>query len=104
MLIALAIFVIASGTLIETGMRISNAVLLGFDLGAIVFLAILARLFNQSSPTRMRRQAKAQDTGRWGILWSRGAAGAGGRCAERGADMAFSQHHVCHALRTRFLR
>jgi len=43
---------------------------LGFDLGAIVFLAILARLFNQSSPTRMRRQAKAQDTGRWGILWS----------------------------------
>jgi uncharacterized membrane protein len=70
LLIALAIFVIASGALIETGMRISNAVLLGFDLGAIVFLAILARLFNQSSPTRMRRQAKAQDTGRWGILWS----------------------------------
>lgn len=70
MLIALAIFVITSGTLIETGMRISNAVLLGFDLGAIVFLGILARLFNQSSPTRIRRQAKAQDTGRWGILWS----------------------------------
>ena len=70
MLIALAIFLVTSGVLIETGARISNAVLLGFDLGAIVFLGILARMFNQSPPTRMRRQARLQDTGRWGILWS----------------------------------
>lgn len=70
MLIALAIFVVTSGVLMETGARISNAVLLGFDLGAIVFLGILARMFNQSPPTRMRRQARLQDTGRWGILWS----------------------------------
>ena len=70
MLIALAIFLVTSGVLIETGARISNAVLLGFDLGAVVFLGILARMFNQSPPTRMRRQARLQDTGRWGILWS----------------------------------
>jgi uncharacterized membrane protein len=70
LLIALAIFLVTSGVLIGTGARISNAVLLGFDLGAIVFLGILARLFNQSTPTRMRRQARLQDTGRWGILWS----------------------------------
>lgn len=68
--IALAIFVLTSGVLIATGMRISNAVLLGFDLGALVLLGILARLFNQSPPTRMRRQARTQDTGRWGLLWS----------------------------------
>jgi len=70
LLVALAIFVVTSGALLATGARVSNAVLLGFDLGAIVFLGILARLFNQSSPTRMRRQARIQDTGRWGILWS----------------------------------
>ena len=69
-LIALAIFLVTSGVLIESGARISNAVLLGFDLGAVVFLGILARMFNQSPPTRMRRQARLQDTGRWGILWS----------------------------------
>jgi uncharacterized membrane protein len=69
-LIALAIFVITSGVLVATGMRISNAVLLGFDLAAVVLLGILARLFNHSPPTRMRMQARAQDTGRWGILWS----------------------------------
>ncbi len=70
MLIALAIFLATSGVLIATGMRIANAVLLGFDFGVVVFLAILARLFNQASPTRIRQQARLQDTGRWGILWS----------------------------------
>ena len=70
MVIALTIFVITSGVLIATGMRITNAVLLGFDLGALVLLGILARLFNHSPPTRMRRQARMQDTGRWGTLWS----------------------------------
>lgn len=70
MLIAFALFLITSGALMATGMRVTNAVLLGFDLGALVLLAILARLFNHSPPMRMRRQARAQDTGRWGILWS----------------------------------
>lgn len=70
MLIAFTLFLVTSGVLTATGMRISNAVLLGFDLGAIVLLGILARLFNHSTPMRMRRQARAQDTGRWGILWS----------------------------------
>jgi len=70
MLIALALFVVTSGALMATGMRTSNAVLLGFDLGALVLLSVLARLFNRSPPTRVRLQARAQDTGRWGILWS----------------------------------
>ncbi len=70
MVVALVIFLLTSGTLIATGTRFSNAVLLGFDLAAIVFLGIIARMFAMSPPTRMRRQARAQDTGRWGILWS----------------------------------
>jgi len=69
MIIALVIFIVISGSLAANGMRVSNAVLLGFDLAAVVFLGILARLFNRSPPTRMRTQARAQDTGRWGILW-----------------------------------
>jgi uncharacterized membrane protein len=70
LLIALTIFVITSVALTVAGMRLPSAILLGFDLAAVVFLIILARLFNRSTPTRIRHQARLQDTGRWGILWS----------------------------------
>ncbi|MBN8896457.1 MAG: DUF1345 domain-containing protein [Rhodanobacter sp.] len=51
------------------GLRLASAVLLGFDLAAVVYLGILARLFNHATPSHMRRQAQALDTGRWGVLW-----------------------------------
>jgi uncharacterized membrane protein len=70
LIIALSVFLVTSGVLVATGMRWPSAILLGFDLGAVVFLVILARLFNRSTPTKMRHQARLQDTGRWGILWS----------------------------------
>ncbi len=70
MIVALVIFVLTSSVLLAYRLPVSSAVLLGFDLAAVVFLSILARLFNKSSPTHMRSQARAQDTGRWGILWS----------------------------------
>ena len=70
LLISLAVFLVTSAVLVMTGMRLPSAILLGFDLGAVVFLVILARLFNRSTPTKMRHQARLQDTGRWGILWS----------------------------------
>ncbi|OOG64985.1 hypothetical protein B0E46_06255 [Rhodanobacter sp. B04] len=70
MVVSLVIFIITSAALVASGLRPTIAVLLGFDLGALVFLAILARMFNQASPTSMRTQAQEQDTGRWGILWS----------------------------------
>jgi uncharacterized membrane protein len=48
-----------------------TSLLLGFDVGALVYLIALAVLFNQCETTaEMRHQAKAQDTGRWGVLWS----------------------------------
>ena len=48
-----------------------TSLLLGFDVGALVYLIALALLFNHCATTeQMRHQAKAQDTGRWGVLWS----------------------------------
>ena len=68
--VSFAIFVVTGAVLIALGLRLATAILLGFDLAAVVYLAALARLFNQSTPAHMRLQAKAQDTGRWGVLWS----------------------------------
>jgi len=55
--------------LLHAGVRPANAVLLGFDLAALVFLGVFARLFNRATPSHMRSQAQALDTGRWGVLW-----------------------------------
>jgi len=68
--VSFAIFVATGAVLIALGLRVAAAILLGFDLAAAVYLLALARLFNKSTPAHMRLQAKAQDTGRWGILWS----------------------------------
>jgi uncharacterized membrane protein len=71
MIISLVIFIVTSSALVlVAGLKPTIAVLLGFDLGAVVFLSILARMFNRATPTSMRTQAKEQDTGRWGVLWS----------------------------------
>ena len=68
--VSFAIFVVTGAVLIALGLRLATAILLGFDLAAVVYLLALARLFNRSTPAHMRLQAKAQDTGRWGVLWS----------------------------------
>ncbi len=65
---SLAIFVVVFAGLFAGGVRLANAVLLGFDLAAVIFLGLLAHLF-KATPTNMRAQAQAIDTGRWGVLW-----------------------------------
>lgn len=70
MIVALAIFIFTSLLLVSAGLRVATAILLGFDLAAVVLLGLLARMFNKASPAHMRSQAQAQDTGRWGVLWS----------------------------------
>ena len=67
--LSLLIFLVAMAVLLRAGLRPASAVLLGFDLAALVFLGIFARLFSRASPSRMRSQAQALDTGRWGVLW-----------------------------------
>ena len=65
-----AIFVLAGALLVLGGMPVAPALLLGFDVGAAVFLGGMWRLFNDASTASMREQARQQDAGRWGILWS----------------------------------
>ena len=67
--LSLLIFLVALALLLHAGLRPASAVLLGFDLAAVVFLSLFARLFNRATPSRMRSQAQALDTGRWGVLW-----------------------------------
>jgi len=68
-IVSLAIFIVAAVTLSGLGVRLTNAVLLGFDLAAVIFLGSLAHLFNKAEPAHMRGQAQALDTGRWAVLW-----------------------------------
>ena len=70
MVVSLIIFLVASAVLVAMKLRLPTAILLGFDLAAIVFLSILARMFNRCSAAHMRSLARTQDTGRWGVLWS----------------------------------
>ena len=70
MLVSLIIFLVVSAVLVAMKLRVPTAILLGFDLAAVVFLSMLARMFNRCTAAHMRSQARAQDTGRWGILWS----------------------------------
>ncbi|MGA7439192.1 MAG: DUF1345 domain-containing protein [Luteibacter sp.] len=44
--------------------------MLGFDLGALLYLALIARTFHHASPSAMRDEARIQDVGRWSTLLS----------------------------------
>ncbi|TAL84241.1 MAG: DUF1345 domain-containing protein [Rhodanobacter sp.] len=69
MLIGLLVFIMVGGVLIELQLRPATAILLAFDLAAVVLLGSLVRMFNRASLAHMRMRAKAQDSGRWGVLW-----------------------------------
>ncbi|TBR38944.1 MULTISPECIES: DUF1345 domain-containing protein [Dyella] len=70
LMISIAIMVAALGTMIALHMRPILALLLAFDMAALVYLILLATLFNEATPDDMRSQARTQDTGRWGFLWA----------------------------------
>ena len=63
------VFVAACVTLLVSGVRPASAVLLGFDLGALLFLSMIARMFHRANAEHMARQACVQDTGRRATLW-----------------------------------
>lgn len=64
------VFAVATALLWLSGAHLRNAVLPGFDLGALVYLVALGRLFAHATPEHMRSHARAMDTGRWGVLGS----------------------------------
>ena len=70
LMVSAGIFLAALGVLQFCGLRASMVLLLAFDFAALVYLVLLAVLFSRASPELMRCQARAQDTGRWGFLWS----------------------------------
>jgi uncharacterized membrane protein len=65
---SMLVFVLAVVGLLVSGIPLANAVLLAFDLAAVIFLGVMVHLFNQSTPNKMRSQAQAIDTGRWSVL------------------------------------
>ncbi|HEV7123531.1 MAG TPA: DUF1345 domain-containing protein [Rhodanobacter sp.] len=69
-IVSLLIFVLIVAALYVGGVPLPNALLLGFDVAAVIFLGVIAYLFNRAEPDRMRRRAQAIDTGRWVVLLS----------------------------------
>lgn len=68
--VAALVFGIMGAALVSLGITPVPALLLAFDAGALVFLVSMWVLFNTATPQSMRHQARLQDAGRWGILWS----------------------------------
>ncbi|WP_332611402.1 DUF1345 domain-containing protein [Achromobacter sp. ESBL13] len=64
------LFLVVGGGAYAWGRSVSLALLLGFDAAALVFLVLTARVFGKASPASMRVQARQQDVGRFGVLWS----------------------------------
>lgn len=61
--VALAVFLALLPWMQET-----RAMLIAFDVGAVLFLALMAVLMARATPTAMRRRARIQDEGKWAIL------------------------------------
>lgn len=51
-----------------TGLPHALAFMLGFDLGALVYLVLILRIFANASPAAIRDEAAKQDVGRWTTL------------------------------------
>lgn len=62
------IFVVLMAALILAGMRPAQAVLLAFDIAALLFLAAVAWMFAHAKKDSMQRRARAQDENYWGFI------------------------------------
>lgn len=70
LLVGAAAAVVAAVVLEFSGLPRSLPLLIGFDIGAVVYFVLLLRIFVGANPATMRRQASQQDTGRWTTLLS----------------------------------
>lgn len=68
--VAAGLLVVLACGLVASGLKVSLALLLGFDAAALTFLVATAVMFNHATPDSMRATARTQGVGRWGILWS----------------------------------
>lgn len=67
---AAALFLVLLATLIGAGLGLARALLLAFDVAALVFLVTVAVMFARSPTALIRARVAEQDAGRWGVLWS----------------------------------
>lgn len=65
---SLAVFVLLVTGFLFWGLPLVNALLLGFDMAAIIFLGLSAYAFSKIRPEGMRQRAQATDSGRWLVL------------------------------------
>ena len=65
---SLALFVLLVSGFLLGGLPLLNALLLGFDLAAIIFLGLTAYAFSKVRPEGMRRRAQGIAFGRWALL------------------------------------
>lgn len=64
----LGLFALGTGLLGAQGLRWGQAVLGGFDMGALVFIASLWPLSRDTAPDQMRRHARQNDVNRFAVL------------------------------------
>lgn len=67
--ISTVVFVAVFVALTLARVKPAPALLLSFDAGVLLYLAMLTRMFNRATAAYMRRHANAQDTGRRSTLW-----------------------------------
>jgi uncharacterized membrane protein len=65
-----AVFILLGGALYASGMPPARAVLLAFNIAALLFLVATAYMFAHSETAKMRSRARLQDEGQWGFLGS----------------------------------
>lgn len=69
LMLSSVVFVAAGVVLAMFGVKPASALLLSFDLGALLYLGMLTRMFNRANGEHMCRHAHAQDSGRRSTLW-----------------------------------
>jgi uncharacterized membrane protein len=67
--LAASMLVVSFVALIVAGTQPRLAILLAFDVAAIAFLSMLAHMFAGASKAAIRRRARDEDQGRWGVLF-----------------------------------
>jgi uncharacterized membrane protein len=67
-LITAALITVALFVALLPLMNGSRALLVSFDIGITIFLALLVNVMSRATPSRMRQRAKLQDEGKWVVL------------------------------------
>ena len=65
-----ALFIVLVAGFSAAGIAWARAVVLAFPIASIAFLVAMARMFAGARTATIRARARAEDQGRWGLLWT----------------------------------